>query len=242
MLFPARIPIVRSVSDRRPIDVENSSEAAWVVSESGESWVLKLEEHMGVNGLLAEAIAWLLAKHMDLPVPDGAVYQRGSETGWLSATLPNVMHWSAARAHFVDNLEDLGGVLALDAILLNGDRHQGNILLQTQETESHMRAWGIDFANASVGYAQAFGKVGLDDLPHLNVARGLPTELLRPGLLRYAALAEQIDNASLKGFVTEACEIAREQERQPILDGLGLRLTHAQIIADRYMDAVEKTI
>ncbi len=41
----------------------------------------------------------------------------------------------------ITNPDALGAMLALDAILLNVDRHSGNIILQPTADEAGLRAW-----------------------------------------------------------------------------------------------------
>ncbi len=87
---------------------------------------------MGTNGLLAEAVGWLLSRQLSIPTPDAAVGypDDDNERCWLSQRLLHVTHWSPDIIPHLYNLEVLGRMVALDVLVLNEDRHIGNLLIQ----------------------------------------------------------------------------------------------------------------
>jgi hypothetical protein len=95
-------------------------EHCWSRDEQGNLWVRKRELHVTFPSIAAEIIGWHLARYLSVPVPDAAVYDDPRDEGstsFLSKAIRPVVHWSSEKTLFVNNLEDLGNVLTLDAIL-----------------------------------------------------------------------------------------------------------------------------
>jgi hypothetical protein len=63
---------------------------------------------------------------------------------WLSKAVKSPLHWDIDRLDFIRNINYLGNMLVLDVLLLNGDRHGGNILLQPNPDELDLHLWTID--------------------------------------------------------------------------------------------------
>lgn len=231
---------VGEVLDLNKVPVTNSSEAVYAVDSSGRRWVRKRVSEMGHEALLAESLGWLLSRHFSIPIPDAALSGEGEGASWLSSALPLVKHWSEAERGRVRNLRAIGRVLMLDAVLLNGDRHAGNILLQPLKKGGRLTAWAIDFDHALVGWPGDYAGVSVDELPSLrNLARGLPVAEMRPGARQAAREARLLDGGVLAGYVTEACEISGEPGKDALVSALQARLVRAIELTDRYLAAIE---
>lgn len=150
-LFGARLVRFDHVTDGGRVRVPHSSDARYCMSPDGRRWVRKRASETGFEALLAEALGWMLARELAVPVPDGAVTGEGDDLSWLSEQVPAVQHWDASRVHYIHNLEELGRMLTLDAIVFNEDRHARNILLQPAPTELELRAWSIDVGDSPLG-------------------------------------------------------------------------------------------
>lgn len=59
----------------RKVPVPNGAEAAYALDFEGRAWVRKPVYLLGYNGLLAEALGWLLARYLEISVPDAAVVE-----------------------------------------------------------------------------------------------------------------------------------------------------------------------
>lgn len=228
------------VLDLGRVPVQNSSEAVYAADSKGRRWIRKRVSEMGHEALLAESLGWLLARHLSVPIPDAAISGAGEGASWLSAALPLVKHWGEAEAGRVRNLRAVGRVLTLDAVLMNGDRHAGNILLAPLKKGDRMTAWAIDFDHAVVGWPGDFAAVSVDGLPSLrNLARGLPVALMRPGARQAAREARLLDASVVAGYVAEACEIAGEHRVDLLVAALQPRLDRAIELTDRYLADIE---
>lgn len=237
-LFPRTIERVTQLGSARLVDVPNTSEAAWVQDAQGREWVVKWEEETGVEGLLAEAVCWLLGRELGVPQPPAAVFIDAQRRGWLSGRIPSVIHWDAGKAHFITNPDGLGAILALDAITFNDDRHRRNILLQPDPDELHLRAWAIDSGNALVGTWPDFAAKGLTLPSTRNLAKGLPIDGLRAGAAIAASRASALGPARILAIAREACEIAREPSPDPLVQALRARLSVAESLTTDYLDLI----
>lgn len=129
-----RIP---SVVDGDEIRVPHTETHQWSMSSDGRRWARKRVLTTGSESLLAEALCSLLAERLDLQVPAGAVFVDAADsyqTSWLSRQVLPVTHWIPNRVAMVTNLADLGGLLVLDVLTMNEDRHGGNLLFSPDPT------------------------------------------------------------------------------------------------------------
>jgi hypothetical protein len=138
-LISEQIERIQSVEDGPKVLVANTSEARYTMSSDGRRWIRKRQVDTCFEPLLSEALSWLLARELKVPVPAGAVTGEGDDLSWLSEYIPSVVHWHPDLVHYIVNLDDLGRMLALDAIIHNSDRHGGNILLQPAPTELELK-------------------------------------------------------------------------------------------------------
>lgn len=175
MLFPSPPERVSFLIDG---DRVPNYEHRWARDDSGRLWVRKKEEDVGVEPIAAEIIGWYLARFLEVPVPTGATYWRRDQpnaTSWLSEVVWPALHWDPDRAHYVNNLDDLGNILVLDVLILNSDRHAANLLLEPDPDELHLHLWAIDAGNALVSYPMDF-ESNADEIPDPTLAPGIPFE------------------------------------------------------------------
>src|SRR5262249_46216878 len=136
VFLPRLIHRVAHVEDGGPVLSEHTGDARYARDAVGDVWIRKRDLENGYNVLLAEAIGWLLPQHRKVPVPGGAfhiaapgVEAEGVCRSWLSRQVLDVGHWNRGYVNNVNNIGQLGRVLALDTLIFNEDRHSGNILL-----------------------------------------------------------------------------------------------------------------
>ncbi|ATB36264.1 hypothetical protein CYFUS_001678 [Cystobacter fuscus] len=228
-----------SVEDGALIKALNSSTACVSWSDDDRQWVRKRVLHTQRPALLAEILGWLLSVELDVPVPDGAVTGEGEDLSWLSEVLPYAQHWMPARYKYVQNLDDLGRMLALDAIIFNPDRHERNILVTTSSSDLELRVWSIDLGESLLGQPRRLAAAGLT-LPELEVVpEQLPLPLIRDGATAAAGAAELITKSLLKSFVDEACHIVGERRSEELLGALWHRTRHAQRLVAEYLRKLE---
>ncbi len=88
-----------------------------------------------------------------------------------------------------------------------------------------------------------FRTLGPDAVPTgdtLNIARGLPLELLETGALMAAGRAAHLAGTSLlRRFVSEACDLVLESSHQELYGALSERLGKAEDLVKRYITAIE---
>jgi len=231
---------VSGVLDVRPVDVDHSSEAFFAIDGDGRKWVRKKMLHTGWQPILAESLGWLVARELGVRAPTGAICGSGDELSWLSAFVPNALHWQRNSVHFVKNLDEFGAMLALDALLYNDDRHAKNILLVPDESEEDLVAWAIDVGNAWVGHPQDFVGLGLKVPEKPNTARGLPLELMKVGALRAAQQATKLAGSTkLERYIREACQIVGEGTAPLLLEALSRRMERAGDLVEEYLKVLE---
>jgi hypothetical protein len=239
-LFGRAIERVSNVVDVRAVDVDHSSEAFFAIDADGRKWVRKRMLHTGWQPILAESLGWLVARELGVRAPTGAICGSGNELSWLSAFVPNAIHWRRNSAHFVKNLDEFGAMLALDSLLYNDDRHAKNILLVPDESEEDLVAWSIDVGNAWVGHPQDFVNLGLRVPEKPNTARGLPLELMKVGALRAAQQATRLAGTEkLEQYTKEACQIVGEETAPLLLEALSRRMERASALVEQYLKVLE---
>jgi len=191
----------------------------WLVSDAaGRRWVRKDVGRGGITrqGLLGEAMTWLLGRRVGVPVPDAAVWRGAAgEAAWLSRFLDDAVGWQSWMPTAIEDWGDLGAILALDVVLLNRDRNAANLLIQARPGRAP-RAWAIDHERigaAELAYLRAHLGDSLHELwgfdPSGSRPRGLAVRPLRaPALVaarRFSALAED-PGSPLQQDLREALE------------------------------------
>jgi hypothetical protein len=237
-LFGDRIKRFPSVVDLSPVPVPNACDAVYA-TDGARKWVRK--PLMGADGLLAEALGFMLGRELRAPIPEGAVTGPPEDVSWLSEFLPDIQHWDTSHVNFIVNYPEVGRLIALDALLLNDDRHAGNLVLQTtNKNEVERRAWGIDMGNALAGRPTDFAKAELVTPSIAKLVDNLPVTLIQEGAYLAAAQAQKLSPYVLASMVREACELAREpRENEDLLNGvLLLRLSRAPDLVEEYLSKI----
>lgn len=214
----------------------HSGDVTYVIDGKGRMWVRK--SMLGVNCVLAEALGFLISRELCVPVPNGAVYISDVELDWLSEYIDSVMHWSSTSIQEISNPDELGGIIALDAIIGNSDRHAGNLLIRPGEEAGELHVISIDLADAWIGTAEDLEFNGVAIPSVRNLAPGIDVEVIRAGAIACAKRANTLGDASLRACVAAACEITNEQKYDRLLAALQYRCEHARDIVDRYLNAI----
>jgi hypothetical protein len=241
-LWGAPIERIESVEDGPPLDEHRSSSKACDAYSDGPArkWIRKRVRDTGRPELLAEVLGHLLAEELGVPTPRGAVTGTGEDLSWLSEEIPGAQHWSRHRAKYVQNLDDLGRMLALDAIAYNDDRHDSNILLQPRSSHVDLYAYSIDLGHSLLGRPRKLAKAGLDVHEIVVIAEGLPLPLLRDGALAAATQAEGFTRGQVAHMVKGACQVVGEPDVNLLLESLLLRTKNARALTARYIDKIAK--
>lgn len=240
LVLGARIARLDNLILGAPVPVPNGSEARWARSLDGRTWVWKSEGMSGYQALLAEAVSWLLGRALGVRQPEVAVAQVDAEWSWLSEVVKPSKHWSAEDRDYIINLDETGRMLALDALVGNGDRHAQNVLVELHPDPTALRLWAIDAGNALVGQIDDYLALGLEPPDPHKHARGLPVEALRPGALAAAEVACHLDRATLRAWVAEGCAIAREPRIDDLTEALHRRCLKAHPLVLSYIEALER--
>lgn len=230
---------VRSVTRGDLVHVVNSSEAYFAVCDRGRSWVLKEELEVGPQPIIAEAIGWLVGNEMGVRSPDaGYIRDDDSRVAWLSEYL-NANHWGPSTPERLEDPAELGAILALDAVILNEDRHERNFLvLPVGGDETRLQLVQIDTGAAHVGWAQDFG----DRIPSTEkLVRGIPVDACSDGAIAAAARIENVDEGLVRSWVRDAMLIVgdREDEISRRSEILLARCQGAVNLTTRYLQAIE---
>jgi hypothetical protein len=237
-LISTDIPIVQHLTDHGDVPVVHTGCAVYSIDNTGRRWVRKREANTGVEELLAEMIGWLLARRLFVPVPDAGVFGAVNDLSWLSAEIQDVVHWDPSRAPLVTNLDGLGAMMALDVLILNEDRHAGNILLQPVPDQLHLKAWAIDHG-AALGGSPTDYTARRKDVPNPhNLARGLPMDLLQEGAMEAAEKATCLVLQDILALVREACTLAAEQKIDEIVSVLAERCANARALVESYLKRI----
>jgi hypothetical protein len=245
-LFDPRIKRHRRVVDGERVPVDATHEAVWAITEDGRRWVRKRVGDLNWHGLLAEAVGWMVAREIGAPVPDGACLElQGDERSWLSERISPALHWDPLRIHTIDNVDELGAILALDALILNRDRHDQNLLLQPAPDELHLRVWAIDHGSAIGGYPKDLDAAGtnVDHPQPLRFPARLPLDLMKPGALAAAQRAARLPTPDVAEIASEACEIAGVLDLvETLTRALKRRMAAAVSITEEYLLLIGKKV
>lgn len=223
--------------DRELVPVKNSGQAVYSEDHKGRRWVRKRARHSIPGMVLAEALSWLLCRKLDIRTPDGAVLmsEEQGEVSWLSRLQTPVRHWVPGRLFDLRNLEDIGAMLCIDAIVYNYDRHSDNVLMQPVK-DGEFIAWIIDFGNATIGRPKEFASLGEetpDPGPLLDLM-DLPFDVLEPSAMELALRVESLDSGLVEYFVSEACSASMAEPSQSLSVALDHRLKNARALVSRY--------
>ena len=232
-----------------PVPVRNSSNATYVLDGNGQRWIRKTTDPRDV---LAEAISHLLCRLVAVPVPDGAcllpesIGDGADEDGetvkpspsWLSAVIPSAVHWSGSRAQMLADPDALGGILAVDAIVGNFDRHNENMLLQPSPDPASLILYGIDFANSWVGTPDYIVQGALTLPSVAGLATDIPMDIAEPGAHKCAEKLSNLEEDVILGIVRSCCKFTFEPRHDDIAAAVSLRCKNARGLIQDYLQAI----
>lgn len=237
MLFPPPLEQLDFLIDGAHV---SGYEHRWSKDRAGRLWVRKREQDVGVEVIAAEIIGWRLAQCLSVPVPAAALYRNDRELGsmsWLSQAVRPASHWDGDRANYINNLEMLGNTLVLDVLILNSDRHAGNLLLEPRPDELNLHLWAIDTGNALVSYPSDF-LGSIERVPEPACAPGIPWDHLRACAMEISDMATKIIPSYVSMAVAEAYELTNISEREAVTDALLGRCKRAPELVSRYLSKV----
>jgi hypothetical protein len=224
----------------------------YVLDADGDQWFTK---GLRRQELTSEFVGSSIASAFGLPIPDFGVAAASvppppawanvpsGYTRWMSRLEPSTAPWDDALLDRITNLNDLGGVLALDAILHISDRHERNVLLVPSDGDTHRLAV-IDFDGSPLGDPEVFSDLAeRGSVPH-------PDALLVSGLLLRQPIVEGAralasSAAGQVGRFDEICEVGcrlggRSAESETLKTALNRRLAGAPDLVERYLEAVRR--
>lgn len=234
-LIPQRIPQIpeAKVILYHPFEKPNQSEARYAKTHDGRAWLLKWK--MERREILAEALGWLLSSRLKVPTPEGAITTHNGKQAWLSAFIEQTSYWDRSNMSGIHNIDEIGSMLALDAIVYNEDRHCQNILLEPDPTEYAIKAWSIDLAASEIGLPESIKRIGLDLPRAAYIAEGIPVDAIQENARATAQLASKIDPKDLRDDVVEACGLAGEPKVDVLFDALLKRFQSAPSLVEKYL-------
>lgn len=243
--IPYVVPIetVSNVAVLGPVPSEHTNNAEYVHDNAGRLWVRRKESELGVNGMLAEALAFVLGSHLGAPIPEAACWSAGDASthrGWLSRVIPAVVHWDPSRADYLTNPLALGRMITLDAVLGNIARHAGNILLQATNRPLSFRLWAIDMEECLIGYPEELLALGVASPDASNHARGLPLDQAWESAVDGARAASELSSTTLSEIVQVACSASGAADTDTVFGALESRLRSAEEIVQRHLRAISR--
>jgi hypothetical protein len=244
LLFPHRIPNVLHLTDFGLVPVDSLCSPVYSRDGDGRSWVRKVPAEPGE--LLAEALGWLLSRDLGVPTPDSAIHVTHVETSWLSEVVGPMDHWSPVCAQRLADPDELAKIIALDAIIGNFDRHEGNILARPDDTIEQLRLFSIDLGWSWIGESD-LGSRGVDvpgdyDPPGIRgLIEGVPVDVIRDAAAACANDALHLDQRLIGEYVQEACQIAGQPARKlKLQQALVYRCRNAPSIVQAHLDSIER--
>lgn len=208
-LFPREVERIEGgVLEGLPVPVGCRTEAVYATDATNRDWVLK--KLISAPGMCAEAVGWILARQLGIPVPDGAAVPgaKGASPPWIWASRrePSLVHWDPDLADRIVNLDQFAAVVMLDAWLGNGDRHDQNITCR-QRADGSLELLAIDYDAASVGDAAERALLRCAP-PKATPIHPPPVNRWRPHVAEWVARGRAVSTGSLQRVAVEACELA----------------------------------
>ena len=187
--------------------------------------------------ILAEAIGWLLGERVGVSQPRAGIAWDRYGRSWLSEMIPGVVHWNPDFQDLVENPAGIAAALAIDAVILNGDRHGANILVKLGPG-THM-VYAIDNGAARVSTPNYFPATGIPEVG--NQAQGMPIDAWRPYALAAAEQLAALSLADVQQVVAYGAQAAGLELPRKIrqAEHLFMRCQNAVKLAEEFLNAVE---
>jgi hypothetical protein len=224
-LYPD-VPQLDRVHPYGRVEGPHSNEVEYVIDDDGNRWVLK-RNMLGYNSILAEAVGLELSRLLGIQTPSAGLLVEPGQHLWMTRYLPDVKHWSLDDRHLVKNLPDIGGMLVLDIVVGNEDRHAGNILLQAKDRT--LTAFSIDMEQSWAGTPEDISERPVEELPKITrgFARLLPMAELEAHMLTAAQRCESWTEDVVGAVVQPWCNLLEERRGRAIINGLCVRAGRA---------------
>ncbi|MEL6177702.1 MAG: hypothetical protein AAFS10_02055 [Myxococcota bacterium] len=223
-----------------PVRVHHQGQANYVTTEE-QMWILKEEDDDMSLTIAAEAVGYLLGLYLGVPLPEARWSRRDGKTGGLSRQIKNgPSHWEPTLWDAVINQTDLGRILALDAIIANGDRHERNILLEEGPAPDHYTLWAIDQGAAEISSPELlYSRDCAPPKVTSELIDGFEVQLIRDEALRSANIARNLGEDVLKHIARHACDVSCYMCQNQLLKVLRQRCRDAPYIVEGYLNQVE---
>jgi hypothetical protein len=231
----------QTVVGRRPVGSpgEYTEQPEWAQTSGppSESWVLKLARRGLGRSIPAEAFTWLVGREIGVPLPDAALYAGEDGRGFLSRRIPDARNWAPEDRDAVSNPREIGAMLALDAVLANGDRHQQNVLVVGM-AKGDRRLIAIDHGRSDIVHEARLMALGeAPPRPHPD-RPDLDYRALRPAALAAAGALSALSEDTVTAWLSEAF-LAQGEAVPAILPDLVLgRFNVAVRTVETYLDAL----
>lgn len=223
--------------------LSGSANGAELVRDSlWQRWVMKRTPQLMRREILAECLGGLLAREVGLFVPDfaWADWSGGGqlERAFLSQYIGGALPWDPRDIDVVCNPEALGGILVLDLVTKNRDRHDGNLLMGPAEG-GFLRVFPVDWGGAGLaelgGFVQGT-RLNLVSLPMGGVLADLSGGLLREGALLAVERLCAIPQDDVSAMIQAAEEAAGLSAPRELVDVLVERLQGAGMLWEAWLE------
>ena len=213
--------------------------AARYLTADGRAWYGKTATTAGSRVLVAEAIAWQFACAIGAPVPEGAYAETEEGNFWLSSEVQAAKHYEREFGSQIANLEEVGAMLALDAVLANPDRSDKNLLVTTTGEDAGFTLSAIDFGDAHVGDLNDSLLCGEDAPDITRHVLGLPIQALSQPVSEAAALISQLAINFAELAYINAAEVAGIEPELLACESLQGRCAEAEAICEVHLQNLE---
>lgn len=220
------------------VGTPNTSEV-WRGDIDGDTFYVKEQTW---NEMAGEAIACLLGRAIGLNVPLGMTWSNSGSDYWLSPEVPFSFHWDRSFLQNARIQDQFGGMVVLDAVIGNWDRHSRNVLLR-QKDDLTLEPWFIDHSDSVAGNPGDIKALGLAVHGEMRVPEDFPHEGLDEAVAKYAT--KLTDNSWLPNRAIsralEAVPSLRDEERATILQCLSARCLQAARISAEYLSKIRRS-
>jgi len=240
-MLPERIERVSGLVSQRPVGHGNS-DPEYALDGKGRLWVMKKEKNSAPAQMVAESIGWQLGRAIGVRCPDAGVCLEG-DRAWLSLLIESAKQWKPTYADSITNYDELGAMLVLDTIIINEDRHAGNLLVEPHPDQARLRSWAIDSGDAKAGYPGEYAVVSQRGSVPVDFPVGLPIDAMIQGIDNASQKACELTDRALRNFVDETAEIGQmdSEGANSLLTTLADRCARAKELSDQVLDHLRGT-
>jgi hypothetical protein len=177
---------------------------------------------------------------MGVSVPDAAITVDGGETVWLSRYVDNAIHWSREHSNGI-HAEQMGKIVALDAIIGNEDRNATNLLVQVQSGPHDLELLAIDHEQTWLRDHEALEDQGLRVPAASGYVLGVDVHAVVSGAGSVARDAVAFDHSILQDMILEAKSLAKSRCDEMVLgDALKARLAESVNVVAEFLTCLKQ--